>query len=168
MGLGGAIFLLLARSPIAAALLAAFGGAVQAAWILWLRGHLRGTEISLVATGLASIIGLTATLLVLRQGRRGRLFRLVLSVAFGYLALVAVRNINLFGLVAGFVIAWNLGEWAFELGSSREESAPPQVWLRESPLGSLRRCPFWSGSGSPRLSRAASSPRPEKAPVWPG
>ena len=40
---------------------------------------------------------------------------MILSVAFGYLALVAVRNVNLFALVAGFVMAWNLGEWAFEL-----------------------------------------------------
>ncbi len=58
------------------------------------------------------------------QGQHGCLFRVILSFAFGYLALVAVRNINLFGLVAGFVMAWNLGEWSFELKSLRQQSAP--------------------------------------------
>jgi len=37
---------------------------------------------------------------------------ILLAIAFGELALLAYRNLNLFGLVAGVVLAWNLGEWS--------------------------------------------------------
>jgi hypothetical protein len=122
LGSGGAVLLLVERSSAAAALLAAAGGSAQAAWILWLRGHLSGPEPSLTPRAITIVLGLSATLCILRV--RGRLFRVILSFAFGYLALVAVRNVNLFALVAGFVMAWNLGEWALDLTSLRSESLP--------------------------------------------
>jgi tetratricopeptide (TPR) repeat protein len=112
-------------SPARAALLAASGLAAEAAWIIWLWRHLCApVPPSLYLGAIALVLALTATMLILRQGQRGCLFRVILSFAFGYLALVAVRNINLFGLVAGFVMAWNLGEWSFELKSLRQQSAP--------------------------------------------
>jgi tetratricopeptide (TPR) repeat protein len=129
IGFGGAILLLVARAPGAPALLAASGGAAEATWILWLRGHLRGPEPSLYIGAIGIVLGLTATVYILRLPLRGRLFRVSLSFAFGYLALVAVRNVNLFALVAGFVMAWNLGEWAFELTSLRAESLPAPRWM---------------------------------------
>ena len=122
VGLSGAVLLLVTGSSGAAALLAASGGAAEAAWIFWLRGHLSGTEPRLYVAGIGALLGVTATAIILRPRQRGRLFRVILSVAFSYLALTALRNINLFALVAGFVIAWNLGEWAFELTSVRRES----------------------------------------------
>ncbi len=125
-GILGAVLLLAGRSSVAAALLAVSGGAAEAAWIVWLRGHLSGAEPRLYVAGIGAIFGLTATVIILRHRQRGRLFRVILSVAFAYLALIALRNINLFALVAGFVMAWNLGEWAFELTSVREETAPVQ------------------------------------------
>ena len=123
-GLLGAVLLRVTRSSWAAALLAASGGAGEAAWIVWLRGHLSGTEPRIAVALFGAGLGLTAAAIVLRHRQRGRLFRVILSIAFGYLALTALRNINLFALVAGFVLAWNLGEWAFELTASHEEGSP--------------------------------------------
>ncbi|MGP0064771.1 MAG: hypothetical protein ACLQGP_14380, partial [Isosphaeraceae bacterium] len=60
-------------------------------------------------------LGIATAGLTLRAG--GRPFRLILAVAFGYLALQAIRNANLFGLVAGFVLAADLGEWAGQLAA---------------------------------------------------
>ena len=54
--------------------------------------------------------------LVLRAG--GRLFAMFVAVAFGYLALQAIRNMNLFGLAAGFVLTWNLAGWAADLAAA--------------------------------------------------
>ena len=125
-GILGAALLLVTRSSAAPPLLAASGGAAEAAWIVWLRGHLSGAEPRLYVAGIGAVLGLTATAIILRHRQRGRLFRVILSIAFGYLALIALRNINLFALVAGFVMAWNLGEWASELKSVREETAPVQ------------------------------------------
>jgi hypothetical protein len=130
IGSAGAALLLVARSPGAAALLAASGGAAEATWILWLRAHLCGPGPSLYVGATGIVLGLTTTACILRLPLRRRLFRVILSFAFGYLALVAVRNINLFALVAGFVMAWNLGEWAFEPASLRPELLPAQRWMK--------------------------------------
>ena len=129
IGVAGALLLFVARSPGAAALLAASGGAAETTWIFWLRGHLCGPEPLVYVGAIAIVFALTATICILRQPLRGRLFRVILSVAFGYLALVAVRNVNLFALVAGVVMAWNLGEWAFELRSLHAESLPARRWM---------------------------------------
>ena len=51
--------------------------------------------------------------LVVRAG--GRLFVMIVAVTFGYLALQAIRNLNLFGLAAGFVLTCNLAGWAVEI-----------------------------------------------------
>jgi tetratricopeptide (TPR) repeat protein len=138
-GLAGGVLLLLARSPLAAALLAAIGGAAEGAWAAWLRAHLSGTDAALLLTGITACLGLVAVLLILRSSRResGRLFRVILSVAFGYLAIVAVRNVNLFGLVAGFVMAWNLGSWAYELTATNTAATGSQPRrLRVGPIAS--------------------------------
>ena len=65
----------------------------------------------------AALLGGAAAVLILRAGGRGAAFRMLLAVAFGYLAIQAIRNIGLFGLAAGFVLTWNLGEWVFELAT---------------------------------------------------
>jgi len=111
---------LLVRLSRRTALLAMMGGATLATWVLWLRAHLLGLEgawfggnDSLVLGWGAVVIGGTTAVLILRAG--GRFFTMVVTVSFSYLALQAIRNINLFGLVAGFVTTWNLGEWTTEL-----------------------------------------------------
>jgi hypothetical protein len=38
---------------------------------------------------------------------------------FTYLSFQAIRNINLFGLVAGAVLAWNVSEWIARLSAGR-------------------------------------------------
>ena len=66
------------------------------------------------------VVGLAAALsvfLTLRAG--GRLFRILLAAIVGYLALQAIRNGNIFGLVAGFVITANLGEWTARVMAGR-------------------------------------------------
>ncbi len=125
IGFGGALLLLLARSSVASALLAASGGAALAAWIVWLRGHLCGPDPPRYLGAIDIVFALAATTLILRSFGRGRLFRLIVSAAFVYLALAAVRNVNLFALVAGFVMTWNFGEWALELTSRSRENAQP-------------------------------------------
>jgi hypothetical protein len=115
------------RSSRRSALLAVIGGLAEAAWAAWLRTHLIGPEpgptdwlwgADSPALGwAAALLGGAAAVLVLRAGGRGVMFRMLLAAAFGYLALQAIRNIGLFGLAAGFVLAWNLGEWASELAA---------------------------------------------------
>jgi tetratricopeptide (TPR) repeat protein len=105
------------RSPLAA-LLSAFGGVALASGLPWLAagllGHTPGAA-GLFDTGpiggpwVAGPATAVALFLTLRAGRR--LFHILLAVAFGYLALQAIRNVNIFGIMAGFVLASGLGEW---------------------------------------------------------
>ena len=117
------------KSSRPAALLASIGATASSAWILWLQVHLLGHEpfaapwLRLIEPG-ATILGwVTALLLVataglaLRSG--GRLFVMIVAVAFSYLALQAIRNMNLFALAAGFVLTWNLAGWATDLAAAR-------------------------------------------------
>jgi hypothetical protein len=119
-----------------AALLALLGGSAELTWIVWLKAYLFGREPSLLAwlgvpdsfpLGHSTIfLGAVTAGLLLRAGER--LFRLLLAVVFSYLALQAVRNVNFFGLAAGFVLAWSLGEWATQLA----DCVPVQqhrVWI---------------------------------------
>ena len=86
---------------------------------------LLGWGTALLGWGTA-LLGITTAGLALRAG--GRLFRMLLVVMFGVLAIQAIRNINLFGLVAGYVLACNLGEWAAAPEpASRGETKPR--WL---------------------------------------
>jgi tetratricopeptide (TPR) repeat protein len=114
---------LVIRSSRRAALLVVMAGVTLAIWVLWLRVHLFGLEPgpgawfggsgSFVLGWGTVLIGGTTAVLIFRAG--GRFFTMALAVTFGYLALQAIRNINLFGLVAGFVTTWNLGEWSATL-----------------------------------------------------
>ena len=99
----------------------------MAGWVVWLRSYLFGPEpgpsawLGLGGRGSTTLgwmtvsLGIAAAGLTHRAG--GRLFRMLLAVAFGYLGLQAIRNVYLFALVAGFVLAANLGEWAAELAA---------------------------------------------------
>lgn len=100
-----------------AALLALVGGGAQAAWMLWLRSFLLGPEVS---TSLDSVVmpalvcfGLPLLFLALRWG--ASLFRLLLAAAFAVMALQAVLNTSRFGLLAGILLAWNIGEWISQI-----------------------------------------------------
>jgi hypothetical protein len=135
IGLCGAA--MLARCSRQSAMLAGLGGLAEGAWVVWLRGTLFGPEPDswtwfrlpgpgspLLGWGTA-LLGLATAGLVLHAG--GRLFRMLLAAMFGVLAIQAIRNINLFGLVAGYVLACNLGEWAAALhgvARSREGELP--------------------------------------------
>jgi tetratricopeptide (TPR) repeat protein len=144
IGLCGAA--LLTRRSQLAALLAALGGVTEAAWVVWLRTGLFGPEPDpgtwpglpgpgspLLGWGTA-LLGIATAGLALRAG--GRLFRMLLAVMFGVLAIQAIRNINLFGLVAGYVLACNLGEWAAMLEPASSGEAKPR-WLSTGPRAGL-------------------------------
>jgi tetratricopeptide (TPR) repeat protein len=89
----------------------------MAAWTVFLRAVLFGHDDLLDVSGhgawLVAVVAVAAAAWVLRHGTR--LDRVLLAGAFGYLAMQAIRNGPLFGLVAGTVLACNLGEWAAEL-----------------------------------------------------
>jgi hypothetical protein len=137
LGVLAAVILVKASRPTA--ILAATGGVALAIWILWLRMHLFGLEPGVrtlfggndsPALGwITMLIGSAAAVLIFRAG--GRFFTLALAAMFGYLALQAIRNISLFGLVAGFVTTRNLGEWAVELAAQsradRLDSITPKM-----------------------------------------
>jgi hypothetical protein len=122
--LGAAV---LVRTSRRAANLAFIGGLATAAWMIWLRLHLIGPEPglaawlaamkvdeSLLGWGTALMMFITAAL-VLRAG--GSLFMLVIAVMFGYLALQAIRNMNLFGMASGIVLTSNFGGWTSDMAS---------------------------------------------------
>jgi tetratricopeptide (TPR) repeat protein len=117
------------RSPLAA-LLVACGGIASAGGLPWLRASLLGLEpgaagrFDIGPIGWPWVAGPAAAaslFLTLRAG--GRLFRILLAVAFGYLALQAIRNVNLFGVMAGFVLASGLGEWTAKVVAGSTEAA---------------------------------------------
>ncbi len=123
------------RSSLAA-LLAACGGVALAGLLPCIKAILLGQQPGpsvLFETGqiggpwIAGAAGAVAFFLALWAGTR--LFHVILAVAFGYLALQAVRNVNIFGLMAGFVLASQLGEWAAKVrtantGQSRQRAEP--------------------------------------------
>ena len=106
------------RSPVAA-LLSACGGVALAGGVPWLQGDLLGHSSGAAGVldigpinGLRSLGLAAAVALFLTLHAGARLFHVLLAVAFGYLALQAIRNVNIFGLIAGFVLASGLGDWA--------------------------------------------------------
>ncbi len=143
---GGA---LLTRSSRRAAVLAAVGGLAAAAWVIWLRAYLFGAEPgpsswlgvpgpgSTALAWATAILGIATAVMTLRAG--GRPFRLILAVTFGYLGLQAIRNANLFGLAAGFVLAADLGEWAAQLSPEFSEgrAARAITWGARAVLAGL-------------------------------
>jgi tetratricopeptide (TPR) repeat protein len=102
--------LVVRRSALAASL-GASGGLAVAGALLTLQAYLVGPPESagwsLRSVGML-LVGLLVVIQVLSAG--GRVVRIILAASFSYLALQAYRNANLFGLVAGFVIALNLEE----------------------------------------------------------
>lgn len=67
-----------------------------------------------LSTAMLVTIAVAAAISFILLARRGRfsLFRALVFLAFGYLAWQANRNAALFGLAAGAVLRWNLGDWA--------------------------------------------------------
>ncbi len=63
--------------------------------------------------------GLGALSLGLVVHAGGSVFRMLLMATFTYLSFQAIRNINLFGLVAGAVLGWNVSEWIAKLAVGR-------------------------------------------------
>jgi tetratricopeptide (TPR) repeat protein len=121
LGLGAALFLV--RRSRSAALLALSAGIAMGGGSYWLERALFGADTAGTSPWLGTlpfdwrwltvVAGAACLVLTLKSG--GRLYRILLSAAFSYLALQAVRNANLFALMAGFVLAANLGEWWAEL-----------------------------------------------------
>ena len=91
------------------------GALAIAGWYEYLRGHLYGLEQTLAGSwgpSLGPMLGLMGLIAAFAAiGAEARPFLILLTIAFGELGLLAYRNMNLFGLVAGVVLAWNLGEW---------------------------------------------------------
>lgn len=107
----------------AMALTMVIGTIAAAAWAFWLRMYLfdegrgpfgpEGRAMPYAGAGL----GLLAVGAILRAG--GSPFRMLLAAAFTYLSFQAVRNISLFAMAGGAVVAWNLGEWATSIAPAR-------------------------------------------------
>ena len=112
------------RSP-QAAVPAASGGLAVAGALLRLQVYVVGPE---EAAGWsprdmgATLAGLLAVVLTVRAG--GRVVRMLPAAIFSCLAMQATRNANFFGLVAGFVIASNLGEWTAAVLAVAASSRP--------------------------------------------
>ena len=102
-------------------MLAVLGGTFEAGWLLGMGAGLFGVEALPVACrwpfaggfrsafGLILCVILCASVVALVLRAVARLFLVLLAGAFAVLALLAIRNINLFGLVAGFVLTGSLG-----------------------------------------------------------
>jgi tetratricopeptide (TPR) repeat protein len=114
------------RPSLPSAVLTALGGIIEAGWLLGMQAGFFGTA-SLPAPcrwwvegGPRTALGITlgavicGSVLYLAVRAGARLFHLVLAATFGLLAVLAIRNINLFGLVAGFVLTCSLGAWLAE------------------------------------------------------
>jgi hypothetical protein len=131
---GRAVPVLLLIAGVVAAGLAAFrsraasatiaiGTAAAAAWAIWLRTYL--FEDGLTRHGIAANaipyagagLGIVAAGVIVRAGFS--LFRMLLAAVFTYLSFQAVRNINLFAMAGGAVLAWNLGEWSAQIAPAR-------------------------------------------------
>ena len=114
------------------------GALAIAGWYEYLRGHLYGLEQTLAGSwgpSLRPILGLVGLIAAYAaMGAGARPFLILLAIAFGELGLLAYRNMNLFGLVAGVVLAWNLGEWSCAI---RDTARP---WRR-----------FWSPAAAAAL-----------------
>jgi tetratricopeptide (TPR) repeat protein len=123
------------RSPLAA-LLSTCGAVAVAGGLSWLAAALLGNKpgaaspFDIGPIGWPWVSGTAAAVsLFLTLHAGGRLFRILLAVAFGYLALQAMRNVNIFGVMAGFVLASELGEWAAKVSAGRMGTADPrQEW----------------------------------------
>jgi hypothetical protein len=125
-GVGGMAALLLSRRSWHAAVMAVAGAGAAAGWIVWLLGHLFDNAPHHGAGAVALGLGLAATWLAIRTGLQP--FGPLLAASFAALALLAVRNMSLFGMVAGSVLAAELGQWAAELGRGRVPTANPLWW----------------------------------------
>jgi tetratricopeptide (TPR) repeat protein len=129
--LGCAAALALARRSGRAALLVACGGMALGGAIPWLQTQWIAPGAAAAARSGNLMMGWTVgcmtvpaagLALVLLPGAGARVFRLIVSAAFGFLALQAVRNASFFALVSGFVIARNFHEWAARLGAGNHET----------------------------------------------
>jgi hypothetical protein len=122
--LGIAAAPILGRRSLRAALLAACGGVALGGLIPWLqtRWVTPGT-LEMVSPGTVAGATAAAVAVILLLGAGGRLYRLLLTAAFGFLALQAVRNASLFALVSGFVIATNTNDWMEALEAARPSPA---------------------------------------------
>jgi tetratricopeptide (TPR) repeat protein len=125
------------------ALLTLAGGLGIAGWCYWLRYQLTGIQASSLAGALlpgVMLCGLITTVLVLLHG--GSVFRLLVAGGFGYLALQALQNVSRFGLVAGVLIVWNLGEWFAQLQATPTERLAKR-WATSLRLGMAAILGFW-------------------------
>jgi tetratricopeptide (TPR) repeat protein len=163
------------------------GATAMAAWTVSLRAILFGHDDLLGVSGhavwLVAAAAVTTAALVLRQGTR--LDRLLFAGAFGYLAMQAMRNGPLFGLVAGAVLACNLGEWTADLNRGRPHnrlgawtgglmklataaviglwifaivSNGYHAWTRQRREFGLQEAPFVSAHGAARFAGQAGLP----------
>jgi hypothetical protein len=110
LAIGVVCGLVLVRRSDPAAKIAFFGGVAAAVWAWWLDENFvpagDGTTGRFLDTLLAAA-GLIALIHYVRAD--GALFPVLLTVAFGYLALNSINNLGRFGLVAAVVLGWELG-----------------------------------------------------------
>lgn len=116
------------RSPI---IMLLAGTVAVIAWYDWLRGQLYGESVALAGAwstqvgSTAAIAGLIAIIPAIASGASP--FLLMLTFAFAQLGLMACRNVNVFGLVAGIVLAQVIGEWSCACGGGSKSKSSPWV-----------------------------------------
>jgi hypothetical protein len=117
--LGGLAALVIGPRSRCSVLLLSSGAIGIAGWCDFLRGHLYGMDVTLARAwgpALWPIVGSVGVIAILAAvAAEARPFLVLLTIAFGQLALMAYRNMNLFGLAGGVVLAWNLGCWSHAL-----------------------------------------------------
>jgi tetratricopeptide (TPR) repeat protein len=142
LAIGAASAAALRRRSAWVAWFALVAGAFMASWAAWLRDHLGGAADGFpLALWFAVAAGLISTLFYLRSA--GSLFRLLAAVAFAFLGLQAVRNAALFGLVAGALLAWNLGEWAVQFTQQLGQGRPMRMGAWGLRLGGASLLGVW-------------------------
>ncbi len=122
-GAGGVAGAVLWKASRNAALIAIAGAGAAGGWIAWVVGHLFDNEPHLGAAVMALGLGLPTVWLAMRTGTR--CFGPLLAASFAVLGLLSVRNMSLFGMVSGAVLAAELGEWAAELRDGWVPAASP-------------------------------------------
>lgn len=117
--LGMAGGLILARASWAAGLLAAAAGLGMGLAMDYLRSTMFGVLPGPLAVpgGMNLLAAAIAVAVALALRHESDFFRTGIAAAFIYLSLQAVRNLNMFGLVAGILLSENINQWLARLSA---------------------------------------------------
>ncbi len=145
LALGGVAAFLIGPRTRQSSFLLISGSIAIAVWCDFLRGHLYGPNVTLskawapLLWPIGGVVGAIAILAAIVAGARP--FLVLLTIAFGQLALMANRNMSLFGLAAGVILAWNLGCWSHALRETAGVGRPG--WAKAGSLALIALLLVW-------------------------